>query len=213
MTHATVPRDADKEARIFASATHIFAAVGYQNAKTDAIATHAQVSKGLLFHYFGSKANLYLETVRHTYAKLTSTADRSVWQNADNLTVMVTRALRYKIQMQLDYPDEFALAMSAYANTQTLPVKMRQELADIWNDELDANVPSLITPVLERMQLRPGIEMTQIQKMVTGISMLIGEEAKAMIQKNPHITIAEFDPVVDEAVQYMDILQHGFLAN
>ncbi|WP_127849193.1 TetR/AcrR family transcriptional regulator [Lacticaseibacillus hulanensis] len=210
--HTSAPRDPEKEARIFASATHIFAKNGYQNAKTDEIAADADVSKGLLFHYFGSKANLYIETIRRTYAKLTGDADHSVWQDAPDLNTMVSRALRYKIQMQLDYPDEFNLALVAYSNNATLPAKMQQQLADIWNSELQNEVPALISPVLKRMHLRPGISVNDVIKLVTAISMLIGEQAKVMVQNNPNIKIAEFDSVVNEAIKYMDILEHGFLA-
>ena len=37
----------------------IFALYGYQNASTDEIVKEAGISKGLLFHYFGSKLGLY----------------------------------------------------------------------------------------------------------------------------------------------------------
>lgn len=207
----TAPRDPAKEERIFTSATHIFAALGYQNAKTEAIAADAGVSKGLIFHYFGSKANLYVETVRRTFAKITAAADYSVWQNAPDLSTMVTRALKYKIAMQLDYPDEFNLSMVAYANNSTLPPAVQKAIADIWTAELTNDVPNLIRPVIERLPRRPGINIDDIIKMITGITMIIGEQAKVLIQANPNIKIAEFDPIIADALKYIDILQHGFI--
>lgn len=206
------PRDPEKEERIFNSATHIFAKFGYQNAKTDDIAADADVSKGLIFHYFGSKANLYIETIRRTFALLTREADHTVWQDSEDLNAMVSRTLRYKIQMQIDYPDEFNLSMVAYANNTTLPIKMQKQLAEIWNSELQNDVPDLIRPVLNRMPIRDGITQDDVIKLVTAISMLIGEQAKVMVRQNQNIKIAEFDPIVDEAMKYMDILQHGFLS-
>lgn len=38
---------------------HIFAMNGYRHASTDEIVQEAKISKGLLFHYFGSKAGYY----------------------------------------------------------------------------------------------------------------------------------------------------------
>ncbi|WP_054715975.1 TetR/AcrR family transcriptional regulator [Lacticaseibacillus manihotivorans] len=62
--------DPEKQARILDAAMHQFAHHGFRDTKTDAIAQAADVSKGLIFNYFDSKANLYLETVRSTYAKI-----------------------------------------------------------------------------------------------------------------------------------------------
>lgn len=66
MVKARQPIDPEKEARIVDVAMHEFAQHGYRDTKTDEIAAQADVSKGLIFHYFKSKANLYLETVRRT---------------------------------------------------------------------------------------------------------------------------------------------------
>ena len=49
----------EKQDRIINAALKIFAENGYRRASTDEIITEAGISKGLLFHYFGSKINLY----------------------------------------------------------------------------------------------------------------------------------------------------------
>lgn len=49
----------EKQDRIINAALKVFALNGYRRASTDEIITEAGISKGLLFHYFGSKINLY----------------------------------------------------------------------------------------------------------------------------------------------------------
>lgn len=49
----------DKQDRMINAGLHIFALNGYHHASTDEIVQEAQISKGLLFHYFGSKAGFY----------------------------------------------------------------------------------------------------------------------------------------------------------
>ncbi len=49
----------DKQNRIINAALKIFARSGFQHASTDEIVSEADISKGLLFHYFISKAGLY----------------------------------------------------------------------------------------------------------------------------------------------------------
>ena len=49
----------DKQDRIINAAIKIFATNGYRHSSTDDIVKEAGISKGLLFHYFGSKIRLY----------------------------------------------------------------------------------------------------------------------------------------------------------
>lgn len=49
----------EKQDRMINAALKIFSMKGYQYASTDDIVKEAGISKGLLFHYFGSKLGLY----------------------------------------------------------------------------------------------------------------------------------------------------------
>ncbi|PKM71662.1 MAG: TetR family transcriptional regulator [Firmicutes bacterium HGW-Firmicutes-16] len=52
--------DEEKRERIINAALEEFAKKGYDNASTNEIVKSANISKGLLFHYFGSKKGLFL---------------------------------------------------------------------------------------------------------------------------------------------------------
>lgn len=56
----------DKQNRIINAGLKIFAEHGYRHASTDEIVKEADISKGLLFHYFGSKIGTY--TFLHEYS-------------------------------------------------------------------------------------------------------------------------------------------------
>lgn len=49
----------EKQDRMINAALKVFALNGYRHASTDDIVREAAISKGLLFHYFGSKLGLY----------------------------------------------------------------------------------------------------------------------------------------------------------
>lgn len=49
----------EKQDRFINAALKLFAENGYKKASTDEIVKEADISKGLLFHYFGSKQGLY----------------------------------------------------------------------------------------------------------------------------------------------------------
>ena len=56
----------EKQDRMINAALKVFAVNGYKHASTDDIVAEASISKGLLFHYFGSKLGLY--TFLHDYS-------------------------------------------------------------------------------------------------------------------------------------------------
>ena len=49
----------EKQDRMINAALKVFGMQGYRHASTDEIVKEADISKGLLFHYFGSKLGLY----------------------------------------------------------------------------------------------------------------------------------------------------------
>lgn len=49
----------EKQDRMINAALKVFAQQGYRHASTDTVVMEAGISKGLLFHYFGSKIGLY----------------------------------------------------------------------------------------------------------------------------------------------------------
>lgn len=58
----------DTRARLLAAAAAEFAARGFDGAKVDRIAARARINKAMLYYHFGSKADLYREILRATFA-------------------------------------------------------------------------------------------------------------------------------------------------
>ena len=57
----------EKKENLFLIALEEFTENGYRNASTNRITEKAGVSKGLLFHYFGSKKELFLNCYKQTF--------------------------------------------------------------------------------------------------------------------------------------------------
>lgn len=69
----------EKQDRMINAALKVFAQQGYRHASTDDIVREAAISKGLLFHYFGSKLGVYTfvydYSVRYMTLELSSCVD------------------------------------------------------------------------------------------------------------------------------------------
>lgn len=80
-------------ARILVSATKIFAEKGPDGARVDEIAEQAGINKRMIYHYFGSKEELYAEVLRYNYSKI-FILSKKAFKLGDNPKENVTRAIR-----------------------------------------------------------------------------------------------------------------------
>ena len=85
-------RDESRE-KILGTALKLFAVRGVAAAKIGDIAKEAEISQGLLYHYFGSKNDIYVELVRTAYANMNEAAR---WLSKQDLSP------REKIELAID---------------------------------------------------------------------------------------------------------------
>lgn len=97
-------QDDARRSRILEAALEEFAAKGYKKASTNTIVREANVSKGLLFHYFISKKDLYLylykfarEVIMNELYEKVNFADRDVLNRMQQSTLV-------KIESYLTHP-------------------------------------------------------------------------------------------------------------
>lgn len=207
-----IPKDPEKVSRIMTSATQIFAEHGYLQAKTADIAKDAEVSKGIVFRYFGDKGHLYLATVMYVIEMLTERADFTVWTDAKDLGDMIERAVRYKIQLQLEYPAEFRLSIQSFGEMNVLPEEIRPAMSALWQKQTTTSLATLEEPVLERMELRPGVDKAVLKKLLNAIGTTVFTEAEEFMKQYPDAKIEDFEPIINEIRAEYEILEHGFEA-
>lgn len=63
-------RSEESKKRILLAAAEIFSHKGLDGARVDEIAYEANINKRMIYHYFGSKENLYVEVLRYNYNKI-----------------------------------------------------------------------------------------------------------------------------------------------
>lgn len=206
-----VVKDPLKVEQIIKSAQKEFVDQGFTRAKTETIAKNAGVSKGLIFHYYGSKANLYYETFVTTMEMITEKADLTVWTGAENLESMIKNALIYKMKLQIEYKTEFTLSMQAYTSLTELPELEQQKVADYIKKQMAEYVPMMSGPVIDRLNLRDGVTQEQVISLVGTVGSAVQDKAKVFLQQHPEATVADLQPIVDDAVALIEIIEHGAL--
>ena len=114
-----------RQAQIRAAAARLFAHNGYVGTRIEDIAHAVSMSKGLLYHYFGSKAELYTTLVDRA-----SRGTVQLFEDAMNRPGTAAERLRWLVTQTLEglteQPDMFMVVMQAFASD-AVPVKAREQ--------------------------------------------------------------------------------------
>ncbi len=91
-----------KRDAIIAAGIKEFSQKSYTEASTDIITRNSSISKGLLFHYFGSKKEFYLYCLSHALDKLTERIDSA----RGDFYMILFGVMDEKLKLCAKYPDE-----------------------------------------------------------------------------------------------------------
>lgn len=93
-----------KQDRMINAALKIFALSGYRHASTDDIVREAGISKGLLFHYFGSKIGLYSFLFEYSARFMLLELSREVRSVETDFFELIRQMERARMQVMKMYP-------------------------------------------------------------------------------------------------------------
>lgn len=107
----------DSRERILEAAEAAFGSNGYAGTSTNAICDSAGVSKGLIFHYFGSKEGLYLAALDRATAALKARMDSYGTPPPRDFFEAMGTATLAKLRASFELPGAYAMVYDAYVNT------------------------------------------------------------------------------------------------
>ncbi|EGW41494.1 TetR/AcrR family transcriptional regulator [Desulfosporosinus sp. OT] len=150
-------RSEESRARILNSATKIFAEKGLDGSRIDEIAEDAGINKRMLYHYYGSKEDLYVEVLRYNYHKI-----YALGKNAFNLGYdpkeNVTRAIRTYFYF-LAENDSFVRLISWEAlNRGRYAGKVIPQFFDL----VELEFGDIIKDGIKRKYIRPDMDFRQV---------------------------------------------------
>ena len=108
---------AERQKNLVDAALAAFGKMGYKKASIGDIAAAAGISKGLVFHYFGSKKALYLYLMEFTGEMMISEMDRRFDKNIPDFFDRIRLATEIKMSLLGKYPAILAFFGSMYYET------------------------------------------------------------------------------------------------
>lgn len=195
----------DKRRRIVDAAIGEFAERGYRLASTNAITARAGVSKGLLFHYFGSKKNLYLYLVNHVVDRYTERFFEDLPELDSDVVERILQIALHKQRVLLDEPQVNKLLIQAF---QDMPEEVRPEITSL-SAKLQDRSNRILMDGVDMSKFRRGIDPRKAITLVTvcreGLRQLYRDRLTPDLAEHPE----EIAHMLEEVREYLDMLKYG----
>lgn len=189
-----------KHTQIMTAAAALFARYGYKKTTIDEIVKAADISKGLFYHYYKNKAELYLDI----YDRYTNLLSDSVYKNIDlnetDLFIRLKQISHIRIDFISQYPGLWDFLYCAY-------FEKHPDIGPLIKDKNAALLRESRTRSaanIDWSRLKDGITPDKAIEIVTWI-------AEGFVQKIKSENLPFNSELYKEADSYIDLLKNGLL--
>jgi AcrR family transcriptional regulator len=127
--------NSEKRDRIVNAAIKEFAQKGFENASTNEIVKEANISKGLLFHYFSNKKSLYLFLFDYALGLIVNDFYEKMDFTEKDIFNRLRQAAQHKFEIIQKHPEIYDFILASYfEESQDLKKHLEQESNKILTD-------------------------------------------------------------------------------
>jgi len=174
---------------------------GYEAASTNEIVRKAGISKGLLFHYFGSKKNLYMTVFREVVQRTTETLLSRAGELPGDVIERMLRLTLIKLELYREDPKGWLFLADAVSNP---PNELKQEIRSVQAELTDFGMKAFLTG-LDLAQLRPDVDAECLLRFV--LLFLKGLEQEYLGRGD--LSSLDWEQIIKEFMVYVELLRTG----
>ncbi len=185
----------DKQDRMINAALRAFAEHGYYHASTDEIVKLANISKGLLFHYFGSKIGLYAFLYDYATRFVTLELTANVEKSETDFFELFKEIVAAKAAAMTQYPYIFLFLNKADEETHL------DALAEI------SERREKYRRIMEALREKADITVFSPDVDYNKIGDVLDYTVEGLLEKNVKSDNFRADLFLEEAEEYVDMIK------
>lgn len=198
--------DEDKQKKIMDICIEEFARNGYERASTNNIVKRAGISKGILFHYFGSKKNLYLYAVDYATDFLVKEFyGKYKMQPGDDLFQRLMGGALSKLKLAYEYPDMYKILIEAYSD---VPDELKKEFDERRGKLYREHMPLLLKDI-DTSKFRKDIDAKMAIELLVLSLEALGDKYTGRFKGQCGIYFESLEEIIEDYKKYIDILKYG----
>jgi TetR/AcrR family transcriptional regulator len=203
----------EKKDLIIKVAIEEFVKNGYDKASTDVITRRAGISKGILFHYFKSKKNLYLYLVNYVKDLMTEKTMEVLKEiQCDDFFERVKEIALLKQKLAVQYLQESQFIADAFSNP---PVAVKKEMEEIIKKYYETYQEEFllehvyIKNLIQTEKLRDDISVDTVISMTMFIVEQLSNKYWALYRNKQMDIVNIMESSIKELNDYLKIVKYG----
>lgn len=201
-------RGDDKRLRILDAALTEMAEHGFARASTNAVAERAGVAKGLVFHHFGSKEDLFLAVLDDVLARLVPGFEAAVAEAPPDLFARVLAWTDRKLSLLREDPRRLRFFLVAVADA---PEEIRDRAAKRAERLVRAMLPRLLEGIDPR-RLRPGVAPAEALDAVWTMTAGLERKLLPLLSRGGRASQATVEQAFAASRRMLELLRDGLYA-
>ncbi len=197
--------DKEKQDRIVNAAMKEFSQKGYNLASTNQIVKEAGISKGLLFHYFQNKKQLYLFLFDYGYDRIVEEFYQKIDLSEKDFFKRTREAVMIKMELLTIYPDIFKFMEEALLEDSA---EIKVELEKRKKEFIKINMEKFFEGI-DYSKFREDVDLKIVLKIITFTLEKLSEEALFQAKLSPTHEF-DYEKIRMEAEDYFAVLMKGF---
>ncbi|WP_425449663.1 TetR/AcrR family transcriptional regulator [Dethiothermospora halolimnae] len=197
----------EKKEKIINACIEEFAKYGYEKSSTNRIIKRADISKGILFHYFGNKKSLYLYIVDYAMNYYSDKVDKCI-ENIETKDIFerIKAWSLIKLKLFSEEPLMYYMTFNIFFKGSD---KIKSEIQERYA-KLSQKYMNVLIDGIDREMFRDDIDTNKAIDLLLVTFDGIGNKYVELYKRNSEKLLADFEDIIVEIDEYMDILKKGF---
>lgn len=188
----------DKQNKIINSAMMVFSKYDYKKASVNDIAKAADISKAMIFHYFGSKKQLYLFLLESSINNFMNIVEKGLSKNESDFFERIKQSSIIKLKLSKQHPYSMGFFTKAYTETD---VDVTKEVKQIFVLQKKFGAEFVLNEI-DKQKFKEGVSPELVLKIL--MRFLEGYiNSLANFEK-------DLDLVINEFYQCVDLMKNNF---
>ena len=196
----------EKKALILSTGIREFSRKSYKDVSTDSITRSCQISKGILFHYFGSKKEYYLYCLDTALSRLTAQTEEV---SGTDFYEILFSGMKRKLSLCMQYPDETHLVNMASRDASAEISREKAEIIQKHSSAVQTESANILHSAMETLPFKEGLNK---QKTLEGLHIYLRgllNQYLLRYQQAPDQFFENSLQIQEELKEYLDLMLHG----
>lgn len=182
-----------------------FGELGYKKASTADLAKAAGISKAMIFHYFGTKKEMYLYLVETAVKEVSQAIAQGKSDSSQDFFDKVIQMSRDKMAFLKKFPSLMSFLISVYEERDPEVIEELQG----WQEQGDVTRKSLMLNGIDRAKFKDTVDPELTLELLIGYSM--GMVGQLTADRNGNVlTEEEMDVMLQKITACMKMLKVNF---